>query len=211
MYAVSATSVGRVRAYIVIGSLRGKVLERTPPQTVLVDVAGVGYLCTVTPATFAELEPTVETFVYVHHHIREDAQTLFAFTQRDERDTFQALIGAHGVGPSMALAILSVHSPRVLHDIVATGDVAALTLVPGIGKKSAERIMVEVKSRLQKVHVESLGSSAVSSTIGDVREALLGLGYAHEEIREVLSDLHGSHTSEELLRDALSALGARRA
>ena len=194
-----------------IGSLRGTVLERTPPQTVLVDVGGVGYLCTVTPVTFAELEPTVETFVYVHHHIREDAQTLFAFTQRDERDTFQALIGAHGVGPSMALAILSVHSPRALHDIVATGDVAALTLVPGIGKKSAERIMVEVKSRLQRVHVDTSVSSTGSSTVGDVREALLGLGYAHEEIREVLSDLPGARSSEELLRDALSALGARRA
>lgn len=194
-----------------IGSLRGMVLERTPPQTVLIDVGGVGYLCTVTPSTFAELEPTVDAFVYVHHHIREDAQTLFAFTQRDERDTFQALIGAHGVGPSMALAILSVHSPRALHDIVATGDVAALTLVPGIGKKSAERIMVEVKSRLQRVHVDSHVTSSGSSTIGDVREALLGLGYGHEEIREVLSDLPGARTSEELLRDALSALGARRA
>jgi Holliday junction DNA helicase RuvA len=111
----------------------------------------------------------------------------------------------------MALAILSVHSPRALHDIVATGDVAALTLVPGIGKKSAERIMIEVKSRLQRVHVDTTMATSGSSTIGDVREALLGLGYAHEEIREVLSDLHGSRTSEELLRDALSALGVRRA
>jgi Holliday junction DNA helicase RuvA len=98
-----------------------------------------------------------------------------------------------------------------LHDIVATGDVAALTLVPGIGKKSAERIMIEVKSRLHRVHVDTTVATSGSSTIGDVREALLGLGYAHEEIREVLSDLHGSRTSEELLRDALSALGARRA
>jgi len=195
----------------VIGSLKGTVLERTPPHTVLLDVGGVGYLCTVTPATFAELEPTVQTFVYVHHHIREDAQTLFAFTQRDERDTFQALIGAHGVGPSMALAILSVHSPRALHDIAATGDVAALTLVPGIGKKSAERIMVEVKSRLLRVSVDVGITSSGSSTVGDVREALLGLGYAHEEIREVLSELNSSRSSEELLRDALSALGARRA
>jgi holliday junction DNA helicase RuvA len=195
----------------VIGSLRGTVLERTPPHTVLIDVSGVGYLCVVTSATFAELEPTVETFVYVHHHIREDAQTLFAFTDRHERDTFQALIGAHGVGPTMALAILSVHSPRALHDIVATGDVAALTLVPGIGKKSAERIMIEVKSRLQRGDVEVVSSAGVSSPVGDVREALLGLGYAHEEIREVLRDLNDVESSEQLLRDALSMLGARRA
>jgi Holliday junction DNA helicase RuvA len=195
----------------VIGSLRGTVLERTPPHTVLIDVGGVGYLCTVTPATFAELEPTVQTFVYVHHHIREDAQTLFAFTERAERDTFQALIGAHGVGPTMALSILSVHSPRALHDIVATGDVASLTLVPGIGKKSAERIMVEVKSRLQRPDIDVPAMAGGSSTVGDVREALLGLGYAHDEIREVLRDLNDVDSPEQLLRDALSVLGARRA
>jgi holliday junction DNA helicase RuvA len=195
-----------------IGSLRGTVLERTPPQTVLIDVAGIGYLCTVTPATFAELEPTVQTFVYVHHHIREDAQTLYAFTQRDERDTFHALIGAHGVGPAMALAILAVHTPRALHDIVVTGDIAALTLVPGIGKKSAERIMIEVKSRLLSADI-SLPSSSLSATsiVGEVREALVGLGYGQEEIRDALRELDGNSSREQLLRDALSLLGARRA
>lgn len=194
-----------------IGSLRGTVLERTAPQSVLIDVGGVGYLCTVTPSTFAELEPTVETFVYVHHHIREDAQTLFAFTRRDERDTFQVLISAHGVGPSMALAILGVHSPRALHDIVATGDIAALTLVPGIGKKSAERIMVEIKSRLANVDIDLPSSTGSSSTVGEIREALVGLGYGNEEIREVLRELDNSLSREQLLRDALSLLGARRA
>ena len=194
-----------------IGSLRGTVLERTAPQSVLIDVGGVGYLCTVTPSTFAELEPTVQTFVYVHHHIREDAQTLFAFTRRDERDTFQVLISAHGVGPSMALAILGVHSPRALHDIVATGDIAALTLVPGIGKKSAERIMVEIKSRLAKVDIDLPSSTGSSSTVGEIREALVGLGYGNEEIREVLRELDNSLSREQLLRDALSLLGARRA
>ena len=194
-----------------IGSLRGTVLERTPPQTVLIDVGGIGYLCTVTPGTFAELEPTVQTFVYVHHHIREDAHTLYAFTKRDERDTFNALIGAHGVGPSMALGILAVHSPRALHDIVATGDIAALTLVPGIGKKSAERIMIEVKSRLQHADIEMPSSSLSSSTVGEVREALIGLGYAQEEIRDVLREVDANSTREQMLRDALSLLGVRRA
>lgn len=194
-----------------IGSLRGTVVERTPPHNVLIDVGGVGYLCTVTPSTFAELEPTVQTFVYVHHHIREDAQTLFAFTQRDERDTFQALIAAHGVGPAMALAILGVHGPRALHDIVATGDIAALTLVPGIGKKSAERIMIEIKSRLSHVEIDLPSSSARSSTVGEVREALIGLGYGQDEIRETLRELDNTLSREQLLRDALSLLGARRA
>ena len=114
-----------------IGSLRGEVLERDLDGTVLLEVGGVGYLVTVTPRTLAELEPTSTVFLHVHHHIREDAQTLYGFATRDERATFQTLIATHGVGPALAMAILATHSPAALVDIVAAGDVAALTLVPG--------------------------------------------------------------------------------
>ena len=105
-----------------IGSLRGQVLERGLDGTVLLEVGGVGYLVTVTPRTLAELEPTIAAFLYVHHHIREDAQTLFGFLHRDERATFEVLIATHGIGPSLALAILGTHSPTALVDIVANGD-----------------------------------------------------------------------------------------
>ena len=125
-----------------IGSLRGQVLERGLDGVVLLEVGGVGYLVTVTPRTLAELEPTTSAFLYVHHHIREDAQTLFGFPTRDERATFDVLIATHGVGPSLALAILATHSPAALVDIVAGADLAALTLVPGVGKKTAERLLV---------------------------------------------------------------------
>ena len=89
-----------------------------------------------------------DVFVHVHHHVREDAQTLYGFATRDERVCFEALIGAHGVGPSLALAILSVHSPMQLRAALASDDVAALCLVPGVGKKTAARLLVELKSRL---------------------------------------------------------------
>ncbi|MEY3806437.1 MAG: Holliday junction ATP-dependent helicase RuvA [Actinomycetota bacterium] len=195
-----------------IGSLRGVVLERFAPSTVLLEVSGVGYLCTVTSATFAELEPSVETFLHIHHHIREDAQTLFGFTTRVERDTFHILISTHGIGPAMAMSILSTYAPTALVGVVASGDVAALTVVPGVGKKTAERLMVELKSRLD-IADSQLGSStdSVQSAAADVREALTALGYGVEEIRDTMRQLTQASDSETMLRDALAVLGVRRA
>lgn len=195
-----------------IGSLRGTVLERFTPGTVLLEVAGVGYLCTVTSATFAELEPTVSTFLHVHQHIREDAQTLFGFVTRIERDTFNVLIATHGIGPSMAMAILSTYSPTALVTVVTSGDLGALTVVPGVGKKTAERLMVELKSRL---NLEGLSvvdpSDTVQSSAADVREALTALGYGPDEVRDTMRLLTAADSAETMLRDALALLGARRA
>lgn len=195
-----------------IGSLRGTVLERFVPSVVLLEVGGVGYLCSVTSSTFAELEPSVTTFLHVHQHIREDAQTLFGFTSRTERDTFNILIATHGIGPSMAMAILSTYSPTALVTIVASSDLAALTIVPGVGKKTAERLMVELKSRLSLDGLaDSSSTDAVQSSAADVREALTALGYASEEIREAMRQLGAGDNSETMLRDALALLGNRRA
>lgn len=195
-----------------IGSLRGQVLERGLDGEVLLEVGGVGYLVTVTPRTLAELEPTSGAFLYVHHHIREDAQTLFGFLTRDERSTFDVLIATHGVGPSLAMAILATHSPAALVDIVANADQASLTLVPGVGKKTAERLLVELKSRLDVPILESVAmNGGASSAVADVREALAGLGYGNDEIRDVLRDLPAGADASGLLRDALKVLGAKRA
>lgn len=203
-----------------IGSLRGTVLERLAPTTVLVEVAGVGYLVSVTPRVFAELEPTTTCFLHVHHHIREDAQTLFGFTSREDRECFNILLGAHGIGPAMAMAILGTHSPRGLHNIVLTSDVGALTMVPGVGKKTAERLLVELRGKFDAFDAMPAGSSASSgaggprsSVVADLREALLGLGYGNDEIRDVMSELSPSDDAslDRILRDALAILGARRA
>lgn len=195
-----------------IGSLRGTVLERFTPSIVLIEVGGVGYLCSVTTATFAELEPTVSVFLHVHHHIREDNQTLFGFVSRVERDTFNILIATHGIGPAMAMAILSTYSPTALVTVVTSADTQALTVVPGVGKKTAERLMIELKSRLNLEGVavsDTYGS--VQSAAADVREALTALGYGPEEIREAMRQLTTADDAETMLRDALAMLGARRA
>lgn len=194
-----------------IGSLRGVVLERTSDSTVLLEVAGVGYLVNVTPRTLAELEPTSQAFLHVHHHVREDAVTLFGFRERTELVAFQTLLGAHGVGPTMAMAILATHSPHVLVDIVATSDTAALTMVPGVGKKTAERLMIELKGKMN-IPLLEMESSGVSPTVmGDVRDALIGLGYSADEVRQVLREVDAVESPEEALRAALTMLGARRA
>ena len=195
-----------------IGSLRGTVLERFTPSTVLIEVAGVGYLCSVTTSTFAELEPTVSVFLHVHHHIREDAQTLFGFSSRVERDTFNILIATHGIGPAMAMAILSTYSPTALVTVVTSGDTQALTVVPGVGKKTAERLMIELKSRLNLEGISAVDAyGSVQSAAADVREALTALGYGPEEIREAMRQLTTADDAETMLRDALEMLGARRA
>jgi Holliday junction DNA helicase RuvA len=204
-----------------IGSLRGAVLERTEDGTALVEAGGVGYYVAVTPRTLAELEPGANVFLHVHHHIREDAQTLFGFLHRDERSTFQVLITTHGIGPALALAILGTHSPAALVDIVAGNDIGALTLVPGVGKKTAERLLVELRNKLSLPLLDPVGAGVAGQTsgrgsvVGDVREALIGLGYGIDEIREVLREVpgaaDGSSDASAVLRDALKLLGAKRA
>jgi Holliday junction DNA helicase RuvA len=194
-----------------IGSLRGEVLERDLSGWVLVEAAGVGYVVHVSPRALAELEPSAPVFLYVHHHIREDSQQLYGFLTRDERSTFQTLITTHGVGPALAMAIIATHPPGALVDIVASGDVASLTLVPGIGKKTAERLLIELKSRLQVPVLDAVGAGGGNSAVADVREALSNLGYADTEIRDALRELPPGDDSSALLRDALKLLGARRA
>jgi Holliday junction DNA helicase RuvA len=196
---------------MMIGSLRGTVLERSPDGTALIEAGGVGYIVHVSPRCLAELEPTSPAFLHVHHHIREDQQTLFGFQTRDEKSAFQTLIATHGVGPALAMAILSTHSPSVLVDIVASSDVGALTLVPGVGKKTAERLLIELKNRLSLPVLTSIGEANTGSTvISDVREALIGLGYSDTEVRDALRTLPSTDAAT-MLREALGLLGVRRA
>jgi Holliday junction DNA helicase RuvA len=179
---------------------------------VLLEVAGVGYLCGVTASAFAELEPGSPAFLHVHHHIREDAEQLYGFLDRNEKALFVDLLGAHGVGPAMAMAILSTYSPVALTTVVASGDIGALTVVPGVGKKTAERLMIELKTRLAGRDVGQVDvSGGVTSATADVREALSALGYSPDEIRDTMRQLGTASDSESMLRDALALLGARRA
>ncbi len=197
-----------------IGSLRGVVLERTGDGEVLLEVSGVGYRVLVSPRVLGELEPTTTAFLYVHHHVREDSELLYGFPGRDERLTFELLLKANGVGPALAMAILATHTPSALRDIVATADIGSLCLVPGVGKKTAERLVIELRNRLDLpdgVVATPAGLGGVSSAVVDVREALGQLGYSNDEIREAMRELPVGADASTLLRDALKMLGARRA
>lgn len=199
-----------------IGTLRGQLTDRDDAE-VTVEAAGVGYRINVSPTTAVSLgDVGDEVFCWVHHHQREDAQTLYGFATKDERRTFEALLGAHGVGPALALGILSIHAPVALARIVAEDDHGALCLVPGVGKKTALRLLIDLKSRLSVPDLGDLPSTGVaaapadSSARADVRDALSGLGYTDAEIREVMADLADEGDASVLLRDALQRLAAVR-
>ena len=198
-----------------IGSVRGRLVDRGADE-VLVEVGGIGYRVTVTPATVVAIgDLGDEVFLHTHHHIREDASTLYGFPSRDERNCFEALIGAHGVGPALALAILSVHSPESLRRTLADDDIASLCLVPGVGKKTAARLLVELKTRLSVPDID-LSAITVPAPAGaptvraDVREALAGLGYGPDEIRDALADLPDEGDPAIVLKQALQRVYARR-
>jgi Holliday junction DNA helicase RuvA len=157
-----------------------------------------------------------EAALSVHTHVRESAITLYGFASAEERNAFELLLGAHGVGPGLALAILSTHGPGELAQVVATGDVEALKLVPGVGQKTAARLLLELQARFDYLSPEgaSLNGSRQPdrppSVAAEVGEALAQLGYSPEEVRATIRALPGEGTVEELLRLALRNLAPRR-
>ena len=195
-----------------IGSVRGTVLERSPSGEVLVEVGGVGYRLHVPLGALPALEPGGPAFLFTHLHVRDDAMVLYGFVHRGARDTFEILLGASGVGPSLALKILSVHDPAALRQAVADSDLDALTLVPGVGKRTAERLLVELRARLDVPDMSAPDGSGdrVPSARREVREALTGLGYGTDEVRETLARLPEDGTVEDLLRESLRLLAVAR-
>jgi Holliday junction DNA helicase RuvA len=196
-----------------IGSLRGALADRPSPGEVIVDVGGVGYRVSVPTPVVAKLGATgSEVFLHVHTHVREDAIVLFGFAHADERRCFEALLGAHGVGPSLALGILSALSPAALSTAVLEDDVDTLCLVPGVGKKTAARLLLELKARLDLPTFGDGGPGAESggSPRGEVRAALVELGYGPDEIRGVLEVTDEDGSVEEMVRSALRELARNR-
>jgi len=186
------------------------VLERSLAGEVLVEVGGVGYRVLVPSGAVPALEPGGPAFLFTHLHVREDAMVLFGFPTRDERDTFEVLIGASGVGPKLGLAMLSVHSPSALRRVLLDGDIDALTLVPGVGKRTAQKLMVLLKSRLDVPDVDLAEvEPGAPNARAEVRAALGELGYAPDEIRAAVAGLPDDQPAEDLLRAALKQLSVR--
>ena len=186
-----------------IGRLRGVIVDRGY-ETIVLEVAGVGYLVAVTPRTLTDLPGVGEEVVlHTHLHVREDQLALYGFASLPDKDLFGLLLGVSGVGPKVAMAILATMTYEQLSAAVSSDDIPALTSVPGIGKRSAQKLLLELKPKLDIIDEASFGSS----TMAEVRVALEGLGYGPEEIRGTLVDMPDDLPIEEMVRRSLQQLG----
>jgi Holliday junction DNA helicase RuvA len=201
-----------------IGSLRGRIAERQPlgggVNELLVDVGGVGYRVLAGARTAASLpERGGDVSLRVHTHVRESAITLYGFSAGEELRCFELLLGAHGVGPALALAVLSVLGPEELARAIVAGDVETLSRVPGVGRKTASRLVIDLTPRFESLADLGMMSGAAPAVPArpdepraQVAEALAALGYAADEVRGALDRLPDEGEIEELLRAALAAL-----
>lgn len=187
-----------------IGRVRGTVVHRGA-ESVVLDAGGLGYEVGVTPRALADLPPLGEEAVlHTHLYVREDQQVLYGFESDFERDIFRALLGASGVGPKLAMAILATLPPADLRAAVASDDVDALESVPGVGKRTAQKLILELRPRLE------LGDGelpSIGTDLAQVRDALEALGFGSGEVREVMRALPADAPAEDLLQQALQELG----
>ncbi|KZS80202.1 Holliday junction DNA helicase RuvA [Mycobacterium kansasii] len=194
-----------------IASVRGEVLE-VALDHVVIEAAGVGYRVNATPSTLATLRQGTEARLVTAMIVREDSMTLYGFADREARDLFLTLLSVSGVGPRLAMATLAVHDAAALRRALADGDVAALTRVPGIGKRGAERIVLELRDK-----VGPAGAAAPALNGHTVRtpvvEALVGLGFAAKQAEEAIDKVLAGEpeaTTSGALRAALALLGKAR-
>ena len=188
-----------------IGRLHGKLLEKNPPQ-ILIDVSGVGYEVDVPMSAFCNLpEVGGELTLHTHFVVREDAQLLYGFATLAERAVFRALIKISGVGPKIALALLSGITVDQLKDAVDRGETGLLTKVPGIGKKTAERLVLELKDKLAGTGAAT-AAVPTSGARADVAAALIALGYSEREAAAATKKLPEDCTVNDGLRLALKSL-----
>lgn len=177
------------------------------------DVHGVGFRLLMSTSTLSALPGDgSEARVFTHLHVREDELTLYGFATQEEREAFEALLGVSGVGPKVALGVLSVLSPDELAQAVTTQDAALISSVPGVGSKTAQRIIVDLAGRLRSVaaaSADTAGQRGADPAVTEVREALLGMGFSAAEVAQAVNGASGQTTAE-LLRSALARLGGGR-
>lgn len=193
-----------------IGLLRGKLIDKRPNQ-VLVDVGGVGYQVQIPLSTFAEIGSLhAEATLLIYTHVREDVLALYGFATAREKQCFELLISASGVGPSLALKILSGMSIEQLVPAIRKGDLGLLTRIPGVGRKTAERIVVELRDKLAPIDVPEAGKPATRSQLeSDVASALVNLGYDERSVERAIEKARAECDAdfENLLRASLQILG----
>ena len=195
-----------------IASIRGEVLDIALDH-VVIEAAGVGYKLMATPSTLATLRRGSEARLITAMIVREDSQTLYGFPDADARDLFLTLLGVSGVGPKIALATLAVYDAPTLRQALADGDVTALTRVPGIGKRGAERLVLELRDKIGPVGTGAVATSVNGHAVrGPVVEALVGLGFAAKQAEEAIDKVMANEpeaSTASALRAALSMLGKK--
>ena len=195
-----------------IAALRGSVLS-VEPTAAVIEAGGVGYAVQATPATLAGLRVGQEAFVHTSLVVREDSMTLFGFADADEREVFDTLQTVSGVGPKLALTILATLTPDQLRQAVANADIAALTRVSGVGKKGAQRLVLEIGAKLGPRRGGDLEAPSSNARSGDVVAALVGLGFSERDAESAFSQVEKATPEAEvpeLLRASLKILGAGR-
>ncbi len=186
-----------------IGSIKGILILKTD-KYILVEANGVGYKIAVSPDNLFKLEKNKEIFLFIHTHVREDAFDLYGFTTIQELNFFEMLLNVSGIGPRSALAILGIATIDTLKRAISTGDVSYLTKISGIGKKTAEKIVIELRDKL-KEHADTENSGANLREELDALEALKSLGYSQNEARDALKEVGEGNTNTRI-KQALKIL-----
>ena len=189
-----------------IGRITGTLVARHPPQ-IVVDVRGIGYELDVPMSTFYNLPATgAEVTLFTHLAVREDSHQLFGFASEEERHVFRQLLKISGIGARTALSVLSGLSVADLHQAVSAQETGRLTKVPGIGKKTAERLLLELKDKLDVTVVAARGAAGTAPASGDIVNALLALGYNEKEAAWAVNQLPGAAGVADGIRQALKLL-----
>ncbi|MFA6571980.1 MAG: Holliday junction branch migration protein RuvA [Bacteroidota bacterium] len=191
-----------------IGSIKGKIILKTD-KFIIVETAGVGYKINISPDTLSKLKKEDEEVLFwIHTHVREDILDLYGFLNREELEFFEMLINVSGIGPKGALGILGVASIETLKRAISTGDISYLTKVSGIGKKTAEKIIIELRDKMQNKTGEKMTDASLRDEL-DALEALKSLGYSQNEAREALKKVSPEANTNTKIREALKLLSSK--
>ncbi|MEK7564524.1 MAG: Holliday junction branch migration protein RuvA [Patescibacteria group bacterium] len=189
-----------------IGSINGKIILKRD-KFIIVETGGVGYKINISPDVLSRIQGTNDVFLFIHTHVREDAFDLYGFLNYEELEFFEMLINVSGIGPKGALAILGIAPIDTLKKAIHTGDLAYLTKISGIGKKTAEKILIELRDKVGKNEDEEKGGSLQGEL--DALEALKSLGYSQNEAREALKQVSTEINLNTRIKEALKVLAQK--
>ncbi len=190
-------------------SIKGQLIDKTPSKAV-VEAGGIGYRLTIPFSTYSRLPASGPVLLFLSQVVREDSNTLYAFLEKEERDLFEMLITLSGIGPKTALSIIGHLEISAFQRAIAAADVRLLSKIPGIGKKTAERLVIEMRDKIKGVKTKGVALSAVDGIVGDALNALLNLGYnpmeAQKAVQIVLEEKKGETDLGKVITAALQKL-----